>query len=194
MALIAPSIAAIVAGNLAAAQILGITQPRLASAISIGFSSYVLSSVTVTTVDAGIAGSGTGFGQGIFLAPPILQGALNTTFAGAGILGIFQQPLIAAIANSISQSLLTATILTVDVGVGTGAGVVATLIPNSVSHIASMYSAFISHGIAGPYSIPLATAIATGIDASLPSSRGFTVIAGGGAPPPSSGVGIGRLV
>lgn len=194
MPILAPSVTTIMIGNMAASAILGVSQIQLATAISNGYCSYLTSAVIVTTVDAGAAGSGSGFGQGLFLAPPILQGALNSTFAGNGILGVFQQPLITAIANSISQSLLSATILTANIGVGSGLGVVATLIPNSVAHIASMIGSFSSQGILGPYSIPLATAIATGIDASLPFSRGFTVINGGSAPPPSSGIGIGKLI
>lgn len=194
MALIAPAIATIVAGNLAAASILGVSQPLLASAISIGFTSYTLSSVIVTTADAGISGGGAGFGQSLFLAPPILQGTLTSTFAGAGLLGVFQQALIFALSNAISQSLLTANIITANIGVGVGTGVVASLTPNSIAHIATMNGAFIANGIGGPFSRPLATAIALGIDAALPSSRGFTFIAGAGFPPPSVGVGIGKLV
>lgn len=194
MALVAPSIATIVAGNLAAAGVIGVSQVQLASAISLGFTSYVLSSVIVNTADVGTLGTGTGFGQGMFLAPPVLQGSLRSTFDGAGIIGPFREPLIFALSNAISQSLLTATISTFDVGVGVGAGVVTTLIPNSVTSVSIMNSMFAANGMIGPMSSNIATAIALGIDAALPSSRGFTVVAGAGSIVPSVGVGIGKLI
>lgn len=194
LALIAPTISTIIAGNLAASGILGVSQLQLAQAISSGFVNYVLSSVIVTTADVGVLGNGSGFGQGLFLAPPVLQGALTTTFNGAGITGIFEQPLIFAIANSISQSLLSASILTTSISVGTGVGVVATLLPFSAISVPIMIGSFAAHGILGTFSAPLATAIALGIDASLPSSRGFTVVAGSTSPVPSAGVGIGKIV
>jgi hypothetical protein len=193
MALIAPSIATIISGNMAAAGILGVTQPVLATALSLGFSSYLLSSVIVNTADAGALGSGTGIGQGLILSPSILRGSLTSMFSANGIAGVFQQTLIQALSNAYSQSLLTATINTVDVGVGIGTGVVVSVIPNTASHMSILFGAFRSAGINGVYSQPLITALATGIDAVLPSSRGFTVIAGAGIPTTGVGVGIGKL-
>lgn len=188
-----PSTTAILKVNMASVGLIGSQQGQLASAIANGFVNYITSAVRVATADVGILGGGTGIGPGLILSPPILISSLIGTFAGAGILGPLQIPLVTAIANSISQALLTAGIRSNHPSVGVGSGIVVTLVPNNPTHITSMIQAFKAHKMQGAMSDPLATAIATGIDISLPVSRGFVGIVGSPSIVPSGGVGIGSV-
>jgi len=106
---------------------------------------------------------------------------------------VVQQPLIFAISNSISQSLLTSTINTNNPTVGSGSGIIFNIQVNNISSVSSMVSEFISNRIKGPFSNQLATAIALGIDDSLPLSKGSIIISGSGSTSPSTGIGIGKI-
>lgn len=194
MAIIPPNVSEIIAGNMAAASILGVSQLQLANAISVGFTNYILSSVVINTIDVGVAGVGVGVGQGLIIVPSALQLSFTSNFVDSGINGVFQQPLAFALSNAMSQSLLTSTILTQNTGVGVGTGNVSALLVNSGISIPTMIAAFVASAIVGVASVSLATAIALSIDSVLPTARGFIIISGAGSISPGSGIGIGKIV
>lgn len=183
---------ALLTGYLGGGGVFGVSSPQLAAAISNGFCQYAISSVVVNTVDVGSAGSGTGVGLGMVLAPPVLVGSLTATFEGAQIRGPLRQSIITAIANAVSDTLRLALVNTVNVGVGAGTGK-ATLAPNPAASVPLMITNFFGLALAGVSSPVLASAIANGIDQALPSATGVIVIAGASGPSPGSGTGVGKL-
>jgi hypothetical protein len=192
MPLVVPIISGIINANLAGNAVVGISSPQLALAVATGFVQYVLTGITINTIDVGTAGSGAGTGVGFVLPTPTLIGTLTATFTGAGINGIMKFPIVNAIANGISQSLLSAFINTVHVGVGAGTGK-ASIVPNSGVSIPLMVAGFTGNGLVGISSRPLAVAIAQGIDQALPTATGQVVIVGGTGPSPATGTGFGKI-
>lgn len=192
MPLVPPAMAALLAGNMGAGGIFGVSRLQLATAVSNGFCQYAISSVVVNTVDVGSAGSGTGVGSGMILAPPALVGSLTAAFEGAQIRGPLRQSLVVAIANAVSDTLKLALINTVNAGVGAGTGK-ATLTPNPATSVPLMIASFFGLALVGVSSPVLASAIAQGIDQALPSATGAVVIAGAAGPSPGTGTGVGKL-
>jgi hypothetical protein len=173
--------------------ILGVSAIQLATGLANGLAQYAGSGMTVITVDAGTLGAGVGTGVGVILPPPVLLGTLIASFAGAGILGPFQIPTCNAISLGMSMALAQAIIQTVHAGVGVGSGVVK-VIPNSGASIPTFIGAFAAAGMVGVAAVTMATAVASGLDAALPSATGVVVIAGPPNIVPGGGAGTGKLL
>jgi hypothetical protein len=186
------SVTAIMTSSLLGASIAGIGSTQLATGVANGLSLYANSGLTVISVDTGVLGAGTGVGVGIILPTPMLVGAFTGTFPAGGIAGIMSPALIAALSLGFTQAFATAIINTVNPTVGVGAGVV-TPIPKSVASIPAFIAGFASAGMTGISSIPLATAIAQGLDLSLLSGKGIIAIAGSPSIYASAGAGTGKL-
>ncbi|HEY8096308.1 MAG TPA: hypothetical protein VIE65_09510, partial [Methylobacter sp.] len=129
---------------------------------------------------------------GIILPSPVLIGTFQSTFTANGINGVSRSQIILALANAISQAFAIGLITTVNTGVGAGTGI-ASFIPNSGLSVPMMIAGFTASGIAGISSVPLATAIALGIDQAIPSAIGQVVIVGGAGLFPSTGFGLGKI-
>jgi hypothetical protein len=188
------TITGLVTANLSATGLIGISVSQLASAIGTGLSAYAAAppplGITVTTIDSGLVGSGKGTGYGIILPPPDIQGKLQAAFAGSTIIGPITPQLATGLATAISQALGQAIINTVNVGVGNGAGKVI-LVPSSGASF--FIAGFASQLLVGVYVSAVATAIATGLDASLPSGQGIIAISGASGFIGSSGTGLGKI-
>ncbi len=194
MALVPPAVAAALLANMAGNAILGVSAAQLATAISVGWCSYMLSSPVVTTADVGSLGAGVGNGVGLVVSPGALSQSLRSMFVSHGINGSHRDQLVNALASGLCQSLLVAQVLTADAGVGVGAGKVAAIAPNPAVSIPTMVSAFAGFGIVGVAAASLASAIAQGFDQVLPTAQGQTVIVGPPSPYPGTGGGLGRLL
>lgn len=193
MPLVPPAMTALLSGYMASSGITGISNSVFATGVASGFVQYVLSSVTVQTVDVGSAGGGAGTGTGFRLPTSVLVGTLQASFQGAQIRGPMAQPLIASIARAVSDTVGIAVATTVHAGVGVGSGKV-TLIPNTLASVPLMQTSFAGVTMTGVSSPVLAAAIAQGIDQALPSTVGVVVIAGPPSPSPGSGTGLGKLL
>jgi hypothetical protein len=186
------TVGGIMLASLSANALIGVSSPQLSQGIANGLSLYASTGLTVITVDAGVLGAGTGTGIGFILPPPTLLGAFTATFPANGILGVSAPLLINALSLGLSQAFATALINTINPIVGVGAGVVIA-IPNPAASIAAFIAGFASAGMVGPSSIPLATAIASGLDSALPSGTGIIAIAGSPSIIPTAGAGFGKL-
>jgi len=193
MPLIQPAVLALLQANLAANGIVGVSAPQLAVVISSGFVQYMQTGVIATSVDVGVLGAGTGIAPTITLAAPAIIGPMQGTFTAAQINGPIRNPLINAIAASVSAALATAQVSTVNASVGVGTGLVS-LVPNPGVSVPLMVANFSAAALLGPISAGLATAIAQGIDAALPSATATVIIAGGPSPTPGSGTGVGVVL
>ena len=184
------TITGIMNANMFANGLVGPAVPQLAGAVGNSLSQYAASGLTALSVDTGLAGSGTGFGVGIFILPSIFQGALSATFAGFLILGPTAPMLVNALSMGFSQSLATAIINTTNVGVGVGAGVV-NILPGSGTPFFT--GAFAAAGMVGPSAVNTATAVATAFDIAIIAAKGVIAVAGPAGPAPSVGVGQGKI-
>jgi hypothetical protein len=193
MPLILPAVQGLQAANLAGQTILGISMPQMAIAIAQGFVQYATTALIATSVDVGLLGAGTGIAPTISLPPPAIVGPMQGIFTAAQINGPMRDPLINAVAGAISQALMGAQVSTVNAGVGVGTGQVS-LIPNSSVSVPLMIVNFAGVLLLGSAAKSLATAIAEGIDAALPSATATVIIAGGPGPLPGAGVGIGKVL
>jgi hypothetical protein len=186
------SITAVMTSSLIGASIAGIGSAQLATGIANGLSLYASSGLTVISIDTGVLGAGTGVGVGIILPTPVLIGAFTGTFPAGGIAGIMAPALISALSIGFTQAFATAIINTVNPTVGVGAGIV-TPVPKSVVSVPAFIAGFASAGMIGISAIPLATAIAQGLDIGLVSGKGVIAIAGSPSIYPSAGSGLGKL-
>lgn len=193
MALLPPAVTGIVATNLAACGIIGLSTAQLALGIGTGFSLYMTSVVTVNTADVGTLGGGAGIGLGLTLAPPVLMQSLRSTFEANGISGPSKDQMITAISSAVSQALLLVQVVTAHGGVGVGTGTIVSVNPVPAASIPMMIANFLSVGLIGLASASLATAIASGIDQSLASAKGQVVIVGPPSPFPGGGGGFGKI-
>lgn len=194
MALLPPAVTALVAANLVGVGIVGISTAQLSLAVGNGFAGYMVSAPVVTTADVGTLGAGAGLGFGLVVPPPVLIAAFQATFTANGINGPSRQQLILGLSNALSQSLLAAQIVTADAGVGVGTGTVVSVLPVPAVSVPLMIASFLGAGLVGVASFNLAAAIAQGVDQSLGSAKGQTVIVGPPSIAPGAGVGVGRLV
>jgi hypothetical protein len=180
-------------GFLSANLILGISSSQLAAGVANGLSTYGKTGMNVGTVDAGTAGSGKGFGIGVFIVPPVLTQSLAASFIAASIRGVSAAQLISALTLGFTQSLSVAVINTLHPSVGTGTGQLF-IGKNPIVAAKTFIGAFEAAGMNGPTATNVATAIAIGLDNVLPSARGTVGIAGPPSPVPSSGFGTGKLL
>ena len=168
-----------------------------ASSLSIGLSNalciYGTGSMNVTTIDAGLLGVGAGFGTGVVLPIPILVASLFSFMPANGFSGVSSPQIILGVSIGFSAVLATAIISTIHPTVGIGAGKLL-ILPNTSVSVGIFITAFAAAGMAGPMSVSLATAIASGLDAALPSAQGVVAIVGSPSIAPSGGVGFGKLL
>lgn len=178
-----------VAAGLAAGGMVGQAVPQLAAGVSAGLMIWI-PQLTVTTVDAGTLGVGTGLLP--FAVPaPLIIGSLLAMYPANGHLGPMA-PLEATglgtgIATGFAQGLMTTNHPTV----GTGTGVARVVGPPAFP---SLVAGFGSVGITGQGSALKANAISSALVLVLQS---FTVpipIVGAASPTGSSGVGVGKIL
>ena len=193
MPLVLPAVQSLLLANLAGNTIFGVSSPLLATAVATGFVTYAQTSLIATSVDVGTAGIGAGVAPVISLPSAQIIGPMIAALTAAGVNGPSKPQLANAISQTLSASLLTAQIVTVNTGVGVGTGK-ATLVPNSAVSVPLMIAAFTGSLLIGTASVRLATGIAQGIDAVLPSATAVLAIAGPPSPIPSSGVGVGKVL
>lgn len=146
--------------------------------------------IKVISVDTGLLGVGAGTGP-VILPPPVLLGAMITSFAGSGILGTMAVPLATGLSLGIALGYAQGLIVTVNTGVGVGAGVAKFIPPPAV---ASMIAGFAAAGLTGTSSIQLATAIGLALQIAFAPLVGTVAIVGAGSPLPGAGAGIGQIV
>lgn len=178
---------------LTSANVVGQGAAQLAAACAAGLQAYATSGVQVVTIDVGTLGSGTGVGSGLVLPPPAASSAMIAAFSAAGIVGTHAAPTATAIGLALAQALAAAIVQSVHAGVGVGSGIIQ-LIPNPGVSVPSFIAAFTGAGLAGVSASQMATAVAAGVDSSLPSVKGVVVISGAGSMYPGSGAGKGVLL
>jgi hypothetical protein len=178
--------------NLVAVGMIGPSTIQLATGLANGTAIYAQTSIVFQSVDAGTLGAGAGLGVGVIVPPAIIP-AMIGSFTGHGILGPFSIPTATGVANGMMLAFATAIIQTVAAGVGLGAGF-GFCIPNPGASVGIYTTAFIAAGMAGPSTIQLASAVATGLDAVLPASTAPVAIVGPPNIVPGAGTGIGKLL
>ena len=187
------SVFAIMQSSLLGAGLLGVANSQLALGLTNALSVYGQTTMVVTTIDVGTAGVGKGTGAGVVLPIPTLLSSFSVSLPSAGIAGLSMPQLALGISTGYSTALASAIINTVHPSVGVGSGKLQ-IVPNTLVAIQTFITAFLSAGLTGIMAVPLATAVATGLDAVLPSAVGVVAITG----PPSSvsaaGAGSGKLV
>lgn len=183
-----PSTTPIFQASFAANGLVGTGITQLSSACSDGLQLYMSGAgCTTISIDAGTLGAGTGIGIGIILSQPLLSATMTSFFLSLLIGGTYGPSTADAISTGIRNSLLIATINTVNAGVGIGTGKVQ-CIPNGTGG-AVFSGALLAAGLSGSMTPSLGQAIGGALDASIASAFGFVVIAGPPSPLPGGGVG-----
>ncbi len=185
-----PAITGTVAGNLASVALIGTEMPKLATGVATGLSMWV-PQVTVSTVDAGSAGVGTGIPIPWVIPQPLLLGLLGANIPSAGIIGLFTPSLVLGLANGLSISFLQMLISTTHPTVGVGSGVAKFVAPPAAG---SMVAGFASAGLVGDAAPRLATAIGVSLDSAIASLVIPVAIVGSASPSPSTGTGTGKII
>jgi hypothetical protein len=185
-----PAITGTVASNLLAAALIGTETPKLAAGVAAGLT-YWVPQVTVSTVDAGSAGVGSGVPIPWAVPQPLLFGLLGANIPSAGIIGLFTPSLVLGLANGLATSFLQMLISTTHPTVGVGSGVAKFVAPPAAG---SMVAGFSSAGLVGEAAPRLATAIGFSLDAAIASLVIPIVIAGSASPSPSTGTGTGKII
>ena len=175
--------------NFSSLGILGISVPQLSAGLANALYAYSNSGISVSTVDAGLIGSGVGAGTAA-LTPASMLPFMIASFSSQSVLGISSFQLAVAITNSLSTCISSSSVSTLHPSVGSGTGV-GTLTPSSA--VPFFISGLESVGITGTNKNLLATAIANGLDLSLPTTVVNVAIAGPSGSSASSGVGTGKI-
>lgn len=179
------------AALIANAQI-GPSASQLATGLAAGLFQYMQSGVTVTSIDVGTLGVGTGVGPSITLSEGVILPAMTASLAGHGIVGPMMPFQANAISLGISASLALAIVQTLNPLVGLGAGKLQ-LIPNG-SGGALFAAAFKEAGMTGSMASNMGSAVGSGLDTVIASAIGVIVIAGPPNIVPGAGIGIGKVV
>jgi len=187
------SVGGIVRTALLSAGLVGKSSGQLSLGLSNALCMYGKTGMAVSTIDVGTLGVGKGIGVGVLLAQPVLAATLASSLSAGGIIGLSAVQLVSGISTGYSMALAAALINTAHPSVGVGTGKLQ-IMPNTVVAISIFNTAFKAAGLVGPSSIPLATAIAKGLDMALPSAIGFVAIAGSPNIIPSAGIGSGKLL
>lgn len=168
---------------------LGPSVTQLATGIANGVSAWV-AALSVTTVDAGSLGVGSG--QVPFLVPQsLLLGSFTTSFASFQIKGI-QAPLtVLGLSNGLALVFPQGIVKTTHPSVGTGAGVAKFAGPSAVPF---MTQGFATAGMTGPSLTQLASAIGVGLDQVISVFTIPVPIVGSASPASSSGMGFGKII
>lgn len=185
-----PAITGILTPSLFSAALIGVETPRLASGVATGLV-YWVPQVTISTVDAGSAGVGTGVPIPWVVPQPVLFANLSANIPPAGFFGIFTPPLILGLSIGISTAFLQMLLSTTHPTVGVGSGVARFAAPPAAT---SMVAGFASAGLVGEAAPRLATAIGVALDSTLASLVMPVAIVGSVSPSPASGAGTGKII
>ena len=189
MPLIAPVLTTTIATALIGSGMLGPAMPKLASGLGQGLTLWVRK-LRVTTVDAGVVGTGKGLFP--FLIPqPILMGALLVAYAANGQLGVMAPLEAVGMANGITVGLAQGFLNTTHPSVGSGAAVARISGPPAFS---SIMQGFSSAGITGQGASTKANAISSALSVVIQTLVLPVPIVGGSGPSPSSGTGQGSII
>lgn len=189
MPLTPPGLTGPILVSLVATGHLGIATPQLASAVAAGITLWA-PSVTAISVDTGLLGVGAGLVP-LLVPPPLLLAGLTAGFAAFTLLGPIAPLTIIGLSTGISLGLLQGQVITAHPLVGVGAGVCAFKAPPAGP---LMIAGFTSVGITGTSGTKLALAIGMALDIVFTTLVLPTPIVGAGAPFPSAGAGVGKIV
>jgi hypothetical protein len=178
--------------SLLGAGLVGIGSSQLAAALTGALCTYGTTTMSVGTVDVGTAGAGKGTGIGVIVPQPVLAASLATFLPSNGIAGLSMPQLVLGVSTGYSMALSGAIINTFHPSVGVGTGKLQ-ISPNTIASIGVFIQAFLAAGLSGSMAIPLATAVAEGLDAVLPVAMGVVAIVGSPSVISSSGAGSGKL-
>lgn len=189
MPLSPPTVAGVIAANLAGTGHIGIQIPSMAAGVANGLLMW-FQSTRVSTVDTGQLGVGTGL-VSLLVPPPALQGAFFSSFAAQGLIGVWSSRMIIGLANGISSGIAPGIVTTQHPVVGVGAGICRFTAPPATPFIVQGFG---SVGFTGVGTAKIAAAIGTGLDAVLSALVLPTPIAGAGSPVSGGGTGFGQIV
>jgi hypothetical protein len=176
--------------NLTSAAMLGVGVPKLARALGIGLSQWT-PLITVSTTDAGTAGTGKGVPMPILISQPLLYANLVAGMSAQGLIGVLMPAFILGLSNGLVAVYLQALTNTVHVGVGVGAGLAKFQPPPAFPFI---QSGFVSMGMTGVAHVKLARAIAQGLERTFRALVQPQPIVGPPTPTGASGRGVGTIV
>lgn len=178
--------------NLISTGNIGTGVSKLALGVSIGVCQYLTVQSKVTTVDAGTLGAGTSIIP-LIVPFPLLNGALLSSFASAGLFGVMAPPFLAGLATGLTTGWLALALLqTNHPTVGVGAGVARIVGPTAVP---AMISGFAAMEMVGNGPAKTATAIGRALDTTFASFVQLGIpIVGSPSIVGSSGVGFGTVI
>jgi len=177
--------------QLAANGLIGLGTPAFAAGMANGLFQYLTSGITVTSIDVGTLGAGTGVGTGLFLSQAVILQVLQPMMVGFGVFGPMSPAMASALSAGINIAMIPAIVQTVNPSVGIGAGKVQ-LIPHGTGPT-QFISAFAAASMNGSKAADLATAIGTTLDSVIASTLGVIVIVGTPSIIPSTGLGTGTI-
>ena len=178
-------------GTLVASGMTGPSVSQLATGMAIGLYTYLQTGVTVTSIDVGVLGVGTGFCPTIIIEEQVLLAALTTSFPAHGVTGPFMPAMANGIALGVTASMALAIVNTINPVVGIGAGKLQ-LIPNGSGSVI-FPAAFIAAGMVGPMSALTASAIGLALDTVIATAIGVVAIVGSPSIIPIGGTGTGTV-
>lgn len=178
--------------SLLSAGLVGSGSSQLAAALAGALCTYGTTTMSVGTIDVGTAGAGKGTGIGVIVPQPFLSASLAISLPSNGIAGLSMPQLALGISTGYSVALSGAIVNTFHPSVGVGTGKLQ-IAPNTIASIGVFIQAFFAAGLTGSMAVPLATAVAKGLDAVLPAATGIVAIVGSPSVVSSSGVGSGKL-
>lgn len=185
-----PAAVAIYQADLAGCGLLGFGAPKLARALGYGVCSW-LAKATVSTVDAGAAGVGSGVPMPLVIVPQVFAGALTTQMVAQNIFGLFAPLFISGVTLGTVHVFAGTFTSTTHAAVGVGSGVGRVTAPPAYADI---QAGFKQAGIDGQASGKAIKAISAALDQTLASVVVLQPIVGGAGPSPATGVGTGSLV
>jgi hypothetical protein len=168
---------------------LGLGTPNFALGVSIGTSKWLLS-LTVTTIDSGSLGVGSG--QLPLIVPqPLLLANIAAAFAATGNVGIMMPLKALGLATGLSTAFLQAIIKTTHPGIGSGVGVARfSPVPAAPMIIAGLAEV----GMVGQGVTTIATAIGMGLNQTFATLMIPIPIVGSASPAAGAGTGFGKVI
>jgi len=179
----------IIATSLGSVAILGLAVPSFSLGVAIGVAKW-LPQVTVSTVDTGSAGVGTG-GLPFAVPQPLLLGFLQVAFTSMGIIGVMAPLKVLGLANGLASTLAMAAISTTHTGVGTGTGIARFSGPPAGPSIILGLSEV---GMTGPGTVRIGNAIGMGLTNAVLAYTVSVPIVGSASPISAFGTGVGKIL
>lgn len=180
---------ALTANIISAGSLVGPTWFKVASAIGIGVSNWILTGPGATMMTGSSNGTlGGGAVNGKLFVVPLVP-AMAAAFAAQGLRGPTAFRMASAVATGLAINLnATATYKGVAAGVGAGADISKVTVANSATLVPFLVGAFASKGMVGPSAFKMARAVAVGTCAILMTGTGTGVVAGPTGPAPGTGI------